>query len=288
MVGVIPLVERIQNQIRFFTFETLDAHARVSAVVTTRHGGVSGGHFATMNLGRRGDDDPGTVAVNRERAAALVGSTAPHLTFGKQVHGANVAVVTAADRGRAFDETDALVTNVPDTPLVILTADCAAIVLFDAARGAIGIAHAGWRGTVARIAAATVARMREAFGSQPGDIVAAVGPSIGPCCYEVGPDVIDAVSAAFPDDTDELLQEPDMASAGSFRASVNEDRKHFDLWRANERLLGEAGVSDERIELSGLCTSCRTDLFYSHRAERGHTGRFGALVTLHTRTARIY
>ncbi|HEU4365377.1 MAG TPA: peptidoglycan editing factor PgeF, partial [Candidatus Krumholzibacteria bacterium] len=180
------------------------------------------------------------------------------------------------------------VTNVPDTPLVTLTADCAAVVLFDPAHEAIGIAHAGWRGAVSRVAAATVARMREAFGSLPGELIAAIGPSIGPCCYEVGPEVIDAVSAAFPGDARELLQEPDMASAGSFRASVNEDRKHFDLWRANELVLMEAGVPDEQIELSDLCTSCRTDLFYSHRAERGNTGRFGALVTLHTRTARIY
>lgn len=280
--------ERSRESIRFFTFESLDPHAGASVVVTTRHGGVSRGAFATMNLGRRGDDDPQSVTVNRERAASLVAAKPQQLTFGEQVHGTKVAVVTARDQGHAFDDTDALVTNAPDTPLVILTADCAAVVLFDPARNAIGIAHAGWRGAAARIAAATVARMREAFGCDPGGLLAAIGPCIGPCCYEVGPEVIDVVSAAFPDDAGELLMEPDMASAGSFRASVNEDRKHFDLWRANELALIDTGVPESQIEVSALCTSCRTDLFYSHRAEHGNTGRFGALVTLHRHSSRIY
>jgi YfiH family protein len=285
---VVELTERVQQAVRFFTFDSFDAIGDVSAVVTTRHGGVSRGPFATMNLGRRGGDDAESVTTNRERAAALVGSTAPQLTFGKQVHGASVALVAAADRGRAFDDTDALITNVPDAPLVILTADCAAVLLLDPVHRAVGIAHAGWRGTVTRVAAAAVGRMHEAFGSNPGDILAAIGPSIGPCCYEVGSEVINAVASAFPGEAGELLQPPDMASAGSFRSSVNEDRKHFDLWRANERVLVEAGVAEANIEVSGLCTSCRTDLFYSHRAERGNTGRFGALINIHRATSRIY
>jgi len=282
------LIDRTRQGVRFFTFESLDAHGGVSAVVTTRIGGVSTGPFATMNLGRRGGDDADAVTANRERAAPLVASSAPQLTFGKQVHGASVAVVTRDGRGRAFDDTDALVTDVPDTPLVILTADCAAVLLFDPVHNAIGIAHAGWRGTVVRVVAATVERMREAFGSNPPELLAAIGPCIGPCCYEVGGEVIDAVSAAFPVETDELIREPDMASAGSFRASVNEDRKHFDLWRANERILLEAGVPEAGIEVAGLCTSCRTDLFYSHRAEHGNTGRFGALIAIHGATSRAY
>jgi YfiH family protein len=282
------MIQRAHAGIRFLTFDSFDEHRGLSAVVTTRHGGTSQGAFATMNLGRGVNDDPEAVVGNRERVASLLGATGSLLTFGKQVHRASVAVVTADDRGRAFDDTDALITNVPDTPLVILTADCVAIVLFDPVRHAVGVAHAGWRGAVARIGAATVERMGAAFGSRPQDLIAAVGPCIGPCCYEVGAEVIDAVTAAFPEDVEELLQEPDMASAGSFRASVNEERKHLDLWRANERVLMEAGVPEAHIELPGLCTSCRTDLFYSHRAEHGNTGRFGALVALHGSTVRIY
>ncbi len=282
------MTERSHSSVRFLTFDLLEAHEGFSAVVTTRHGGASKGPFATLNLGRRSGDDPDAVSENRRRAASLVASTPERLTYGKQVHGTNVAVVQAGNRGCAFDDTDALVTAEPDTPLVILTADCAAVVLFDPVRNAVGVAHAGWRGTVAGIVTATVERMREAFGSDPSGLLAAIGPSIGPCCYEVGAEVMEAVGAAFPAHRNELLLEADMASAGSFRASANEDRLHFDLWRANEILLLEAGVREANIEPAGLCTACRTDIFYSHRAEHGNTGRFGALVSLHGTTRRVY
>ena len=275
------MIECTKNGVRYFVFDALAANAGVDAVVTTRHGGESTGAFATMNLGGRTGDDPEVVKRNRARAASIVGAAPAWLTFGRQVHGARVAVVGNAERGSVFDDTDALVTNAALVPLVILTADCAAISFFDPVHRAVGIAHAGWRGTVGRVASRTVDAMRDAFGTQPQDLVVGIGPSIGPCCYEVGSDVIDAVAAAFPDQVDDLLVEPDMASAGSFRASVNEDKKHFDLWRANEIVLRDAGVRDEHVETSRLCTSCRTDLFYSHRAEKGNTGRFGGIVMLH-------
>jgi YfiH family protein len=278
---VVGLIERDIHGVRVFSFESFGACAGVDALVTTRHGGESTGPFATLNLGMRTGDDAETVRRNRARAASVVGAAPAWLTFGRQVHGARVAVVRNADRGAVFDDTDALVTNASLVPLVILTADCAAVFYVDPVHRAVGIAHAGWRGAVARIAARTLDAMHDAFGTAPGDVAAAVGPSIGPCCYEVGSDVIDGVAAAFPDHADELLIEPDMASAGSFRASVNEDKKHFDLWRANELALQHAGVRDDRIEVSRLCTACRTDLFYSHRAEKGNTGRFGGIVMLH-------
>lgn len=275
------MIERSTHGVRVLSFESFGAYAGVDAVVTTRHGGESAGPFATLNLGMRTGDDAEVVRRNRARAASVVGAAPAWLTFGRQVHDARVAAVGNAERGAVFDDTDALITNASLVPLVILTADCAAIFFFDPVHRAVGIAHAGWRGTVSRIAARTVEAMRGAFGTTPGDLVAAIGPSIGPCCYQVGPDVIEAVAAAFPDHADELLLEPDMASAGSFRASVNEDKKHFDLWRANELALLEAGVRGDRIEVSRLCTACRTDLFYSHRAEKGNTGRFGGIVMLH-------
>jgi YfiH family protein len=278
---VVGLIERSKNNARYLAFESFDAPTGVDAIVTTRHGGESTGPFATLNLGMRTGDDAEIVRRNRARVASIVGAAPAWLTFGRQVHGARVAVVSNAQRGDVFDDTDALVTNASLLPLVILTADCAAIFFYDPVHRAIGIAHAGWRGTVAGIAARTVETMRDVFGSQPDQLTAAIGPSIGPCCYEVGAEVINAVTATFPDHTDELLVEPDMASAGSFRASVNQERKHFDLWRANEITLGNAGLRDDAIEVSRLCTACRTDLFYSHRAEKGSTGRFGGIVMLH-------
>jgi len=274
------LIEREQNGIKLFTSELLELQTEVQALVTTRHGGVSTGSFASLNLGGKTEDDPQNVRENRKRTAALFEKEARQLTFAKQIHSANIAQVPPGYQGGAFDDVDALMTDAGQTPLVILTADCAAVFLYDVHNHAIGIAHAGWRGTVAGIAANTVRRMHAAFGTFPHDIMACIGPSIGPCCYEVGDEVINAVSETLPDYTDEVLVEPDMASAGSFRESVNAGRKHFDLWRANEIMLADVGVPETQIEVSRLCTSCRTDLFYSHRAEKGITGRFGGFMML--------
>lgn len=274
------LIEHEQNGIKFFTSELLESQAEVQALVTTRHGGVSTGPFASLNLGGKTEDDPQNVRENRKRTAALFEKEAKQLTFAKQIHSANIAQVPRGYEGGAFDDVDALITDAKQTPLVILTADCAAVFLYDAHNHAIGIVHAGWRGTVAGIAADTVRRMHAAFGTFPHDIMACIGPSIGPCCYEVGDEVINAVSETLPDYTDEVLVEPDMASAGSFRESVNAGRKHFDLWRANEIMLADVGVPETQIEVARLCTSCRTDIFYSHRAEKGITGRFGGFMML--------
>ena len=274
------LNERERGGIKFFTSELLEAHAEVQALVTTRHGGVSAGPFASLNLGGKTHDEPNNVRENRKRVAGLFGKDAKQLTFAKQIHSANIAHVPQGYDGGAFDDVDALITDARQTPLVILTADCAAIFLYDPHHHAMGVVHAGWRGTVAGIAADTVRRMHDSFGTVPGDVVACIGPSIGPCCYEVGDEVINAVSDALPDFTDEVLVEPDMASAGSFRGSVNAGRKHFDLWRANEILLSQVGIPETNIEISRLCTACRTDLFYSHRAEKGITGRFGGIMML--------
>jgi polyphenol oxidase len=273
------LIENTRDGIGQFTFELFEGRG-LAALVTTRHGGVSEGPYASLNLGGKTGDDPARVRTNRERTAALVGKEAKELAFAKQVHSANVAHIPAGYEGGASDDTDALITNGAETPLVILTADCAAIFFFDPVHHAIGIAHAGWRGTVANIAVHTLERMGDAFGSKPQDLIAGIGPCIGPCCYEVGDEVIFAVEARLPNYTEEILVDPDMASAGSFRASVNEGRRHFDLWRANEVLLMDAGVPEQNIEIARLCTACHTDLFYSHRAEKGVTGRFGGVMML--------
>jgi purine-nucleoside/S-methyl-5'-thioadenosine phosphorylase / adenosine deaminase len=272
------VTEHDQQGVRICRFESFEAHRDVVAFVTTRTGGESRGPYASLNLGMRTADDPAVVARNRARVAALAG--APAFVLGKQVHGQRIAVVPEGYSGGAFDDTDALITHAARTPLAVLTADCAAVFLFDPKQRAIGIAHAGWRGTVASIAALTVVRMGDEFGSDPADLVAGIGPSIGPCCYEIGAEVIDAFTGANVEIADEVLVDPDLASAGSFRASVNEGRKHLDLWRANELMLVAAGLREDAIETARLCTACRRDLFYSHRAERGVTGRFAGVIAL--------
>jgi YfiH family protein len=156
-----------------------------------------------------------------------------------------------------------LITDAPGVALMLRFADCLPVLLYDPVRRAIGLAHAGWRGTVAGIAAKAISAMTEAYGSRPGDIIADLGPCIGPCCYQVGTDVIELVKANF-NPWQELLHPQGDGSL------------HFDLREANRRQLAELGV--EEIEMIQLCTACRTDEFFSYRAEGGHTGCFAVVL----------
>ena len=165
--------------------------------------------------------------------------------------------------------------------------DCTPIFLYDPRRHAIGLGHAGWRGTMVDLPGAMVRAMTEQFGSDPADLVAAVGPCIGPCCYEVGEEVIAAVEAAFAE-ADTLLRPPTEEATPVARRGQESDgrrstdgHRFFDLPQANHVNLANAGVRN--IEMSGFCTACRTDLFFSHRAEKGRTGRFGAVFALTSR-----
>jgi polyphenol oxidase len=167
----------------------------------------------------------------------------------------------------AHQKADAILTSSPGLTLYMRFADCVPVLLYDPVRRVVGLVHAGWQGTVVRTAAAAVERMMAEYGSRPADILAGIGPSIGPDHYEVGVDVIQRVQAAFPEHAEALLQ-----SNGS------RERAHLDLWLANQVVLEEAGV--KRIETAGLCTACDLDHWYSHRAEKGRTGRFGALIAL--------
>jgi hypothetical protein len=279
---------RNTGEVRFYVHDSFLRHLGVTNVTTTRHTGVSAAPYDTLNLGRRTDDDPVNVDANRARLGLLTSQAPDVLTFGGQVHGDRVAVVGGGDAGRRFEATDALVTDVPETPIVILVADCVAVSLYDPIKKAVGLAHAGWRGTASGIASKTVSAMMDAFGSDPTDLIAVIGPSIGPCCYEVGPEAIDRFYAEQPLVADHVLTPVDFASAGSFERGVNEGRMMLDLWRANVLQLVTAGVFEANVDVAGVCTSCTTHEFFSHRAEGGRTGRAGALMMLHEKTKRSY
>ena len=273
------MLGRSIDGIPYFAFESFeDAGAR--AIVTTRDGGDSAPPYNSLNLSTSTGDDEDAVRRNQDRLATILDVAPAGLTFAGQVHGSRVEVVTKDGAGTKFPDTDALVTDVPGVPLVILTADCVAVLLLDPGRRVVGIAHAGWRGTLAEIATTTIATMVENFGATPERIVAAIGPSIGPCCYEVGSDVVDAFFAEQPEIADDVLTTSDFASAGSFEESVNTDKKNLDLWRANYLQLLAAGVPDDNIDVTATCTSCNTGTFYSHRAENGRTGRFAHAICL--------
>jgi YfiH family protein len=206
------------------------------------------------------------VRANHEAICRALGIAVDHLVSPHQVHGSRVAVVSARDRGSVIERADALLTDEPGVPLMLRFADCVPLWFYDPGREVIGLAHAGWRGTVKGMAGEVVRQMRAAYGCRPADLVVGIGPAIGPCCYEVGEDVVRAVRQAF----GEVARE--------FLTSQRNGRWGLNLWAANEHCLACAGVTE--VEAAGICTACHTDEWFSHRAEHGRTGRVGALIAL--------
>jgi YfiH family protein len=251
----------------------------VDVAVTTRHGGVSEGAYASLNLSLQVGDDPARVLENRRRAAAALGAATTDLVICEQVHGRRVAVVGGTDRGRGalrpddvIAGADGLVTGDPGIVLAVMAADCVPIVLYDPVAHVLGCVHAGWRGTVARVCQSAVDTMAS-LGARPADIIAGVGPAIAPRAYQVGDDVAAAVHSAFGDGGDGLVR-PDGTG-----------RWLFDLWAANSRVLRDAGVLDGNIHLAGIATGAEPGLFFSHR-QASPCGRFAALARLRPAAGR--
>ncbi len=242
---------------------------------STRLGGVSEPPHASLNIAFSRPDDPAAVQENRRRFAAALGFTLDAVAIAGQVHGTVVRRATAADRGRGaygantvLPPADALITNAPGVVLWAGFADCTPLLFYDPVKQAVGVAHAGWQGTVGNIAGATVAAMAQEFDSSPSDLLTAIGPAIGPCCYEVGEPVVSAVSTAFGADVAaDLLPRP-----------PGNERPHFDLWAANEHWLQAAGVQACNILRMDCCTACNVERFFSHRRDQGATGRFAAVI----------
>jgi polyphenol oxidase len=256
--------------IRFTTFE---ADGLVHAI-TTRAGGVSPAPWNSLNLSWARPDAAANVAENRRRLCRQLEIPPERLVQAGQIHGVGVAVVGDAEVGRGALEretvlppSDGLITDAADVYLFACFADCVPLLFYDAARPAVGVAHAGWRGTVAGMAGEMVRAMRDAFGTHPEMLRVVIGPSAGPCCYQVGSEVIAAARDRLPD-ADDLL------------SKVDGDHAHFDLWEANRNALLRAGVSADQIETSAICTVDHATDFFSHRATGGQTGRFAALIGL--------
>lgn len=237
---------------------------------TTRYGGVSRGIWESLNLGENRGDQREHVEENYRRLSRALG-TSGAFAFTKQVHGTLVAPVGAEDLrapyGPAVPERDGLVTNVPEVPLIIFTADCIPILFQDPAAGAIGACHAGWRGTVADIAGETVRQMAACYGCRPEDIRAAIGPGIGECCFETGPEVPEAVISALGDEGRQFISQPGQ-------------RDHVDLAGVNRALLIRAGLRPENIDVSGECTRCRHEKYWSHRYTKGSRGSQASCIVL--------
>ena len=223
---------------------------------SARQGGVSPAPFDALNMALHVGDDPALVWEIR------------------QVHGTEIVRAFRRDAGRgardyadALADADAIITNDSGVALMLCYADCVPVLLYDPVHNAAGVVHAGWKGTVQRIAAQTVTRMGEEFGTEPSDVIAGIGPSIGAGCYTVGAEVAERFRTAFPTHADEIVQEQDGAL-------------HLDLWAANRLQLVEVGVAADNIDSADICTSCDRAFFYSYRAADGRTGRLAAVMEL--------
>jgi YfiH family protein len=257
-----------------YRFEQLGADPALIHAVFTRLGGTSSPPYASLNLGHTVGDDPVAVGINHGRVYQALGVPRSQTVTCHLTHSDDVLVVTAADGGCVVGQGDAIVTTDAGVYLSMRFADCVPILLHDPVRRAVGLAHAGWRGTVKNVAGAVVQIMVSDLGCAPESITAVIGPAIGPCCYQVGEDVIQAVEAAFSQGLAVgRLKSHDGRQLFSQR---NGHYAYFDLWEANRRQLEAAGVG--RVAVAGLCTACHTDRFFSHRAEQGQTGRFGVVI----------
>lgn len=249
---------------------------RVAHAFSTRQGGVSRGPFATLNLGASVGDDPQAVEENRRRLFGAFGLRASQVVRVKQVHGDGVLRVDEGlvsrqgfprlllDEGYEYD---ALVTNLPGMALVVTTADCLPILIHDPVRGGVAAVHAGWRSTARRIAARAIEAMAAAYGTDPGDCRVAIGPGIRGCCYEVDAAVTEAMRGA-------------LSTWAEHAVATRPGHVRLDLPGVNRAILESAGVRRDHIEDVGLCTACRRDLFFSHRAEKPRTGRMMNLILL--------
>ena len=253
-----------QDGIRYFSFDSFPKS--VAQAVFTRRGGVSPAPWNSLNVGGLVGDDLAHVRENRIRSFHALGRKPASIFDVWLVHSTDVI---CAREPRDLNETpiqaDAILTDNPAVTLYMRYADCVPLMFQDPKKGVIGIAHAGWMGTMKGMAKAAVEKMQTDYGCKPENIIAAIGPSIGADHYEIGLDVIVRVQEAFGSEAERLLESRD-------------GRVYLDLWMANHIQLQAAGL--EQIEVAGVCTACHLEDWFSHRAEKGRTGRFGALIGL--------
>jgi YfiH family protein len=248
---------------------------------SSRSGGVSSAPFHSLNGGLHVSDIVEDVIINRKRLADAVGLPIESWIYAEQVHGKEVELLTSHDRGKgihsresAIQAKDAFITQSTNLCMAALFADCVPLYFYDPVHQVIGLAHAGWKGTVQEIAAVTIMKMQQHFDSKSHEIMAAIGPSIGICCFEVDEVVMDKVWDLFSRDMLWKAKEKPLFQEkknGKFLLSLQE---------MNRQIMIKAGILRSHIEVSHYCTSCRTDLFFSHRKENGKTGRMVAWIGL--------
>lgn len=286
--------DKDNQEMAYFTFAGLEQTGIVEHFFSTRYGGVSRDHLYSLNFSYSQGDIKENVDENYRRAAAHLGMTSSDIVCSQQTHTTNVRKVTADDKGkgivreRDYTDVDGLITNEKGIILATFYADCVPLFIVDPVHGAIGLSHSGWRGTVGKMGQVTLDKMRAEYGTKPEQVRVAIAPSICQSCYEVSEDVALAFEKAFPQDdarAEEYLvryqqscTQKDMDDCLMYR---KEDGKYqLNLWYANFRVFRDAGVLNENIEVTDVCTCCNPEILFSHRASRGRRGNLGAFMML--------
>ncbi|KOP64155.1 multicopper polyphenol oxidase [Bacillus sp. FJAT-18019] len=283
-----PFVKQDEHTASLFVLEKwgkAPGGTLLTAGFTGRKGGVSLAPYDSLNLAFHVGDRPEDIVENRRRTAAAIGFSLDDWTCGEQVHGVRIGVVREGDRGRgsldrasAFQDTDGLITNVPGVLLTSFYADCVPLYFWDPVTGAVGLAHAGWKGTLGGIAEEIVRSMAAEYGSQPQHIHAAIGPSIGECCYEVDDRVMDHVR-----NSGNGLLISDEVTKSALYLDKGDGKYMLNLKEINRDIMIKAGILTEHIECTSWCTSCNHDLFFSYRKDGGTTGRMASWIGMRKR-----
>lgn len=268
-------IRKQKGEVEYLSFPGLDNTGLVNHLFSTRKGGVSKGIFSSMNLSYTRGDEKASVDENFRRIASVLGSTPEKIVCSDQTHTTNVRLVTEEDAGKGvirekdYKDVDGLITNVPGLILATFYADCVPLFFVDTENKAIGLSHSGWKGTVQRMGAAALQAMKEAFGTRPEMVRAAIGPSICQDCYEVSSDVACRFMQEFAGQSEEIL-----------KPGREEGKYQLDLWQANKAVLLDAGILPENLEITDVCTCCNRDYLFSHRGSQGKRGNLGAFMEL--------
>lgn len=269
------IFREIEKEVPYLEYPLLTDTKIVHHGFSTRLGGVSQGCYASMNLSFTRGDDEAAVRENYHRIAKSIGVKCENMVLSQQTHTTNVRVVTEKDKGKGivkpldYTDVDGMVTNIHGICLVTFYADCVPLYFVDPVQKAIGLSHSGWRGTVGKIGKETIRKMEEQYGSDPKDILAAVGPSICKDCYEVSEDVILEFQKNF-----EERYWKDL-----FYRKEN-GKYQLDLWKANEIIFKESGILPEHIAVTNVCTHCNSEILYSHRTSGDRRGNLAAFLAL--------
>ena len=270
-----------EGDVPFLSFRALDDTGIFMNAFSTRFGGVSEGYLASMNLTlSKEGEKPEHVAENFRCMAEACGFDDSRKKLSFQGHTVNVRAIGNEDIRNGILKSDwdgyvdGMVTDVPGLTLVTFFADCVPLYIADPVRKAIGLCHSGWRGTVGRIGALALLRMKELYGTKPSDVICCIGPSICRDCFEVGPEVADAFREAFPESWHrEIIFGPAVDTSGN-------EKYHVDLWRTNELIFRDAGVMEGNIYTTNVCTRCNTEVFWSHRALGTRRGNMAAFLSI--------